>query len=85
MTRWQSALRRPDDDTIHVLPASRHSKRREVGPASLADRYVAKRGRIEARSGLGAAVGPLPRRETGLDGLARGEHHVVIVLEDDDV
>ena len=50
-----------------------------------ADRYVGKRGGIDPRSGPGSDnVGPPPGREAVLDGLARGEDHVVVFLKDDD-
>ncbi len=85
--RWQRALRRPRDDTFHVracsspLPTKRGL--RSGGPA---DRYVSERGGIDPEDWARAPTSdPLRDAKTVSDGLACGDDHVVVFLEDDDV
>ena len=86
--RWQKALRRPRYDTFHVcrsssLPAKRGEDRGQAAPGRIA---TSARGAASTR-GVGRAPTTSdhpPRREAVLDGLARGEDHVVVFLKDDD-
>ena len=86
MIRRQRALRRPLDDSLRVLPAPRRYQQREVCGQAARRLATSPRGMASTPGiGSGADVGSSRDPKTVSDSLARGDDHLVVFLEDDDV